>query len=1005
MTPERWTLLRDLLDRALDLPAAERSAFLDDACGEDADLRREVQQMLDAEATAETFLHAPAADKARALFDDLPNRPEPDILPERIGIYHVIEPLGRGGMGNVYLAERADGQFRQRVALKVIRRGLDTDDILARFRYERQILASLQHPNIATLLDGGVTEDGRPYFVMEYVQGQPITQYADAQHLRLDQRLALFQTVCKAVQYAHQNLVVHRDLKPGNILVTDEGQVKLLDFGIAKLVEGGEADALAMTYDSPLTRTGLHLMTPEYAAPEQVRGDLVSTATDVYQLGIILYELLTGQRPFQIKQRVLREIERVILEEEPTRPSTLIGAVTEATALTITSRSTTLDRLRRRLSGDLDNIVLKALKKAPERRYASAEQFADDIRRHLEGLPVQARAETVGYRVQKFVQRHRVGVLATAAIAVLLLTVAALSIRFAFVSQRQSTQLAAERDRAEAVTDFMLAAFQQADRGQTQGEVVTAQQVLDDAATEVADLSDQPATQATLLHAMGQAYEGLGLFATADSLYGLAIQLPFGDTPDERRLHARSLGFYGWTQRRAGGLMASDSALTLGLSLVAGDAEALAEQAALYNNLGLLRITQERLPEADSLLALSIALEEQRQPTDTLAYAEGLANWANAKKDRGDYAASDSLLTYALTLRQAIADTFSIGYANDLNNLGLTRRRLGQYAPADSLYLTSIDMVQRLYGSDEHTQITATLSNRAGLMLDQRRFGEALTVLEDVVARSRREAGPIHPQVVGALNNLGGVHFRMANFEQADALLKEALLIEEQLYGPDDPALANRLNILSIIQHSAGNLDASEAYAHQAFALLTRAEASATVEGAPETPSTDVQRPTQPSPMQWATAEQRLGELASTRGNYAEAEDRLRSVYRIYQDHLAPDHPRIADMQIELVIVLGKQDEYDEALALVTPALESRQQAYGDQHWKTAQAKYYKGDTLSALERYDEAEPLLLQALETLREIRGEAHVSTNNTRAALRDVYTRTNRPDEAAKYAAVTE
>jgi serine/threonine protein kinase/tetratricopeptide (TPR) repeat protein len=348
--------------------------------------------------------------------------PLPDLpFDTRTGPYRLIRELGHGGMGTVYLAVRDDDAFQKRVAIKVLKRGMDTEAIVRRFRHERQILASLEHPHIASLLDGGTTRDGRPYFAMEYVEGQPITDYCDARQLDTTARLDLFRKVCAAIQYAHQNLIIHRDIKPANVLVMDDGTPKLLDFGIAKLLNpelGGHT--LAPTV------AGLHLMTPEYASPEQVRGETVTTATDVYSLGVLLYELLTGRRPYRITSRAPADVARVISESTPARPSTAVTEVDEEAAQRPQSsrsgpgKAVTGDRppagdghrLRRRLAGDLDNIVLKALSKEPSRRYASVDQFSEDLRRHLAGLPVIARKDTLGYRTAKFVGRHRAAVVA-----------------------------------------------------------------------------------------------------------------------------------------------------------------------------------------------------------------------------------------------------------------------------------------------------------------------------------------------------------------------------------------------------------------------------------------------------------------------------------------------------------------------------------------------------------------------------------------------------------------
>jgi serine/threonine protein kinase/predicted negative regulator of RcsB-dependent stress response len=425
MTPERWQQVKMIFNAVLEQAPDRRAAFLDEACAGDEALRREVASLLASEADLGSFIAAPVVEDAAGM---LASTQAESIAGQRIGPYRVVCELGHGGMGAVYLAARADDEFKRQVAIKLIKRGMDTDFIISRFRHERQILASFDHPNIARLLDGGTTEDGLPYFVMEYIEGQPISQYCDEHRLNITERVKLFRQVCAAVHYAHQNLVIHRDLKPSNLLVTADGIPKLLDFGIAKILNPG---LVATTIQE--TATAVRLMTPEYASPEQVRGEPITTASDVYSLGVVLYELLTGHRPYRFKNWLPHEIARAICETEPERPSTAISRVETitkpdgATQLMITpelvsqARDGQLDKLRRRLAGDLDNIVLMAMRKEAQRRYSSVEQFSEDLRRHLAGLPVIARKDTLWYRGAKFVKRHKAGVAAAALIVVSLL--------------------------------------------------------------------------------------------------------------------------------------------------------------------------------------------------------------------------------------------------------------------------------------------------------------------------------------------------------------------------------------------------------------------------------------------------------------------------------------------------------------------------------------------------------------------------------------------------------
>ena len=394
---ETWQRVKEVFDAAVDLEPGERAALLDRLCHGDPDLRSEVESLLASDDEAGTFIESPASAIPRDLL------PESDYAGRSFGAYRIIREIGRGGLGAVYLAARADDQYRKEVAIKVVKRGLDTDDILQRFRAERQILAQLDHPNIARLIDAGSTEEGLPYFVMEFVDGQPISSFCETRGLSTRERLELFRQVCGAVTYAHQHLVIHRDIKPSNILVNEEGVPKLLDFGIAKVLHA----------DDPLaaqTMTGIRVMTPEYASPEQVRGLPISTATDIYSLGVLLYELLTGRRPYRLTTSTPEDISRAVVDQVPERPST---AVTRAA---IAPQPAVIDA--KSLRGDVDNIVLMALRKEPTRRYATVGQFSEDIRRYLEGRPVLAHKDTLSYRAGKFIRRNKVGV--AAAVVVLL---------------------------------------------------------------------------------------------------------------------------------------------------------------------------------------------------------------------------------------------------------------------------------------------------------------------------------------------------------------------------------------------------------------------------------------------------------------------------------------------------------------------------------------------------------------------------------------------------------
>ena len=517
MTPQRWAQIRQVFDGALERPAKDRAAYLRVLCARDEELRHEVESLLRSHEQSDEFLETPAAQLNQIVSqEDISEYPQG----YRIGPYEFDRRIGRGGMGAVWLATRYDKEYKKQVAIKMVKRGMNSQEILRRFRTERQVLANLDHPNIARLIDGGSTPDGLPYLVMEYVEGTPIDQYCEHWKCTISERLNLFRDVCSAVHYAHQNLVVHRDIKTGNILVTPDGIPKLLDFGIAKLL-GPEGSTL----DLAQTRPEMRPMTLDYASPEQVRGEAITTATDVYSLGVLLYRLLTAKMPYGPNIRSQAAMQNAICEKEPIRPSSQIlsdesTAVPEATQkleAVSETRDKARKRLRKKLSGDLDNIILMALRKEPHRRYHSVGQFSEDIRRYLEGHPVMARLDTPGYRIAKFVRRHPEGIAAAVLISATLISVAVISQHSARLAAaaRQTTERTLQQTRHELVAAYARA-------GDSKDAYATAQleyQASPGTPLARADLAETSCARAEALESAGNAQEAVKLYRDALTQY------------------------------------------------------------------------------------------------------------------------------------------------------------------------------------------------------------------------------------------------------------------------------------------------------------------------------------------------------------------------------------------------------------------------------------------------------------------------------------------------------
>jgi eukaryotic-like serine/threonine-protein kinase len=790
MNVERWALIDRIFDEALDRPAGERASWVERACAGDAALLAAVRGLLASAAEAARVLGesaAPLADRMLGSADDsvhdgvhaarvsdaadaAAHGNASAVQPGgRIGPYRVIREIGRGGMGAVYSAERADGEFEKRVALKLVKRGMDTDEILRRFQHERRILASLEHPHIARLYDGGVSGDGRPYLVMELVDGLPVTEWCDAQRLDVTARLELFRTVCEAVQHAHQNLVVHRDIKPSNVLVAADGTPRLLDFGIAKLLDDDDASA------GPLTRTGIRLVTPGYAAPEQLRGEAITTATDVYGLGALLYELLTGRRHGGWR----RMHDGAAAEPEPVAPSAAVTTPPAADASEIAAaRGTTPQRLRRRLRGDLDTIVATALEPRLEARYASVSQLMDDVARHLGGLPIRARPAGRWYRARKFARRNRVPLASAAVVALSLVGGAAAATVQAHRAARERDVAQHERGRAEQVTAFLVDLFDTADPTAVAGggDTLRVRAVLDRGAERVRrELDGRPAIQGELLATLGRIYTNLGVYDAAEELLHDALALSPAAGHDA---HAARLALLGDVAKERGDYPTADSLYDRAIAVL-GDARPAADSlyAGLLGERGLVLGYLGRYDEA-------LALHER-----ALRHAER----AGPGADR---------------LRSRI-----------VNNLAIVRHDLGEYAVAESLFRQVFD-AERVHLRPDHPGLATTLNNIAASVHYQGRYAEAEPLYIETIRLARTALGALHPSVGDYVQNLATLYDDQARYHEAEPFYREAVRIYVDAFGRSGARTAMALRNLAINRHAVGELEEAESLLREIEASL-----------------------------------------------------------------------------------------------------------------------------------------------------------------------------------------
>ncbi|MGE0440341.1 MAG: tetratricopeptide repeat protein [Gemmatimonadales bacterium] len=740
MERDTWGRLENLFFEAIELPEAERDAFIRRSCGGDEALERELHAIVAAHlsvgGTSDTNrLLSPSSLSAGA------------TLPAgtRIGAYLVEELIGQGGMGEVYRGRRADAQYEQEVAVKVMRSGRDAGELMRRFRNERQILARLQHPGIATLLDGGVLDSGRPFLVMQFVDGMPITEYARRRELDLDARLGLFLSVCEAVRFAHANLVVHRDLKPSNILVTPGGEVRLLDFGIAKLLDS----------DSTVTATGdLLLLTPEHAAPEQFLGGSITTATDVYALGVLLYELLSGTRPYQSVPAV--ELHRAVCEKDPPRPS-VAAADPDRLALARLERPPVPPRA---VAGDLDSIVLKAMRKEPDRRFATVADLADDVRRHLRGFPVHARPETLRYVAGRFVRRNRFAVAAGAALVVALVSLAIVSVRFALASRDATRAIALERDVALQVSGFLEGLFKSPDPfavGNERRDTMRMRDFLAEAASKVRqDLGDRPDLQARLLTVLGRAHTDIGESVAAVPLL-----------EEARAIRQRTNG------PRA--VETANTELALGLALWQAGEPRKAEP--------ILRAAES------SLAALPKPTEDLSKVVDALG---------NALHEQGRLVDAESTYRRALAITEALPNPDPQRVAGVLNNLGVVLRLLARLPESDSLLTRALDIQIRAVGR-EHPRYAGALIGLAATRVDEGQVDGAIALYREALTIMRARVPESSPRLPVAINNLATALYAKAEYAEAETLLKESVALRER-YGDTPIRLASTYtNLASVV--------------------------------------------------------------------------------------------------------------------------------------------------------------------------------------------------------------
>jgi serine/threonine-protein kinase len=929
---ERWQQLEAVFEGAVARPAGDRPAYLKRACGGDEDLRLELDAMLAADSPDRAL-------PIERMVHDAEGESVPDpFVGMQLGAWRIVDPIGRGGMGTVYLAERADGQYEQQVALKVIPTQPVAADGRQRFQAERHILARLSHPHIARLLDAGFTPEGSAFLVMEYVDGTPITTYCDDRQLSVDDRLRLFRQVSNATQHAHQSLVVHRDLKPANIFVSHAGEVKLLDFGIAKLLAPEEAATEA-------TARELRVLTPGYAAPEQFSGDPVTTATDVYALGVVLHELLAGQRPVAAASPAVGSAPAEAAS--PLAPSLavrrMLASQSEADRIAIghtaVLRRTSGRKLQSRLDGDIDRVVLKALSADPRRRYASAGQLAEEVDRLLSGRPVVAQPDTLAYRMRRFAGRHRVGVAMAAALV--LLTMA-----FAVSAALQARAVAIERDRARSeavraarVTTLAADLFKLAEPAAGRGETITARDLLVQASARIEqELHGDEATQAALFDVLGRVYANLGLHDNAIAALTRALERhrragPRGSLAEAETRHRLAdaqyvKGDYPAAEQHLGEVLAERRRL----------GAPAADIGATLDLLGRVYSQTHRYAQAAVTLDEALQIRRGQSGVPASELMSGLYELGLILHRTGDSQRARRLFLEAVDLSRTIAEPSRDRITALLRLAQFTSGFEGNPAGAESLYREALGIARTLYAGD-HPDLSTCLMELSRGLLDLGRFSEAEPLARDAHAMSRRLYGDRHIETMMRARVLAAVLRHLRRPSEAEPLLRTALADARALFGDGSPDT-----------------------------LVTSRE---------------------------------LAHVLETQGRFAEALTirlaALEGAVRAFGD---PD----AYVAIELT-GLGdhsrRAGRSEAAERYYRRALDVRQRLHPPGHWRIDDARLRLASALVDAGRLAEAERELLGAHDGLSASRGPAAGETLAARKQLADLYERWHRPADARRYA----
>ena len=940
MKPTQWDLVKSIVDQALTLPGSERNTFVNTACRNHPDLSTEIEELLRSiEISKGVQFMKPLREDRKELIADLTNKlaalsASDNFMDKAIGPYRIIELLGSGGMGVVYKAKRADGEFHHEVAIKFIKGGINTDEAIQRFRMEREILATLQHPNIAQIYDGGITEDGIPYLIMEYINGMPADQYCDEQTLTIKERLALFQEVCTAIQFAHANLVVHRDLKAENIYVTNEGIVKILDFGVAKLLDAEHTETTLFK-----TQPGQKLWTPQYAAPEQINGEVVTTATDVYALGVLLYKLLTDTYPLNLEGKSISEAEQIIRNSNPLPPSKSLTSHTSKKGCA-ELRRTSLAVLTKKLKGDLDALVLKAIRKEPEYRYASASQLSEDIERYGSGIPLIARKGTLQYRTAKFIRRHKRVLVAATIFLVTAIGFTGFYTR-KITEERNRAELQAQK--AEQVSGFITSLFKESVPGEINGDTLTVRHTLDVGAQKIeSELREQPEIQAKMMGVIGEVYHSLGFYDKAETLLEAALKQQ-NQIPGKEVVVDKVQTLYTLSKLKSVISKNSEAELlgrqALNLAKNTLGESAYTTQLCRYSLVGILHETN-RFEEASELMDRWLALSANNQEQKDQELAEELFRKAEFLVISGKAHKAEPLLRKALQLKVTKFGEKHYEVAEVLGSLGNVLWALGKYTEAEPIFKKAIAVFKdtEIKNNDAYTN---TLRDFAGLLSHRGIYAKANSLYEEAITLQKKNSGINSYNVKFIQKSYANSLTEQGRFPEALGLLREVYEFYKKEFGDD-------------------------------YLFTLQAEAAI------------------------AITHKNLGDLKK-------AEQMLKSSIEKFDSKYGIESPKSSGVRAAYSNVLMLQDKLEESETVARKALEhTPEYAPYNNYARDAinDAKQQLGLCLKEQKRFEEAEPLLKESLAYLANCRGLYNEDRKKAVKALISLYNEWGKPGKAESY-----